>query len=72
MFPKFAGEEYKQFMIIAEKLRSEYDFCHTLDAKLLPWGNTSVSRPTIRMLKPFDELFVDFLVTHKLCHTYVN
>ena len=47
---------------MAEKLRSDYAFGHTLDAKLLPRGETSVSGPIVRLFKPFDELFVDFKV----------
>lgn len=58
MFPKFSGEEFENFMALADKLRSDYDFGHTLDAKLIPRGE-SVSKPTLRLLKPFDELFVD-------------
>ncbi|KAI3865417.1 hypothetical protein MKW92_018197 [Papaver armeniacum] len=58
VFPKFSGEEFENFMSLAEKLRSDYDFGHTLDAKFLPRGG-AVSGPTIRLLKPFDELFVD-------------
>lgn len=60
VFPKFEGEEYENFIKLAEKLRSDYDFGHTLDAKLLPKGDSSVSGPVIRLFKPFDELFVDF------------
>ncbi|XP_026438502.1 protein disulfide-isomerase-like isoform X1 [Papaver somniferum] len=45
-------------MSLAEKLRSDYDFGHTLDAKLLRKGD-AVSGPTIRLSRPFDELFVD-------------
>ncbi|GKA00999.1 hypothetical protein Tco_0673664, partial [Tanacetum coccineum] len=45
---------------LAEKLRSDYEFAHTLDAKLLPRGDTSVSGPLVRLFKPFDELVVDF------------
>ncbi|CAI9758350.1 unnamed protein product [Fraxinus pennsylvanica] len=59
VFPEFAGEEFENFMALAEKLRSDYDFGHTLDAKLLPRGE-SVQKPTLRLLKPFDELVVDF------------
>lgn len=44
---------------MAEKLRSEYDFGHTLDAKFLPRGE-AVKKPTVRLFKPFDELIVDF------------
>lgn len=58
VFPKLSGEEYENFTALADKLRSDYDFVHTLDAKLLPHGE-SVSKPTLRLLKPFDELFVD-------------
>ncbi|KAL0449869.1 UNVERIFIED_CONTAM: protein disulfide-isomerase [Sesamum latifolium] len=36
VFPKFSGEEFENFTALAEKLRSDYDFGHTLDAKLLP------------------------------------
>lgn len=49
-------------MAVAEKLRSEYEFGHTTDAKLLPRGESSVTGPIIRLFKPFDELFVDFQV----------
>ncbi|KAL1539007.1 Thioredoxin-like domain [Salvia divinorum] len=58
VFPKFSGEEYESFNALADKLRGEYDFGHTLDAKLIPRGE-SVSKPTLRLLKPFDELVVD-------------
>lgn len=60
VFPKFSGEEYENFIKLAEKLRSDYEFGHTLDAKVLPRGDTSVTGPIIRLFKPFDELFADF------------
>lgn len=63
VFPKFSGEEYENFNALAEKLRSEYDFGHTLDAKYLPRGESSVTGPVVRLFKPFDELFVDFYVS---------
>ncbi|MBA0823996.1 hypothetical protein Goarm_020687 [Gossypium armourianum] len=47
-------------MALAEKLRSDYDFGHTLDAKHLPRGESSVVGPLVRLFKPFDELVVDF------------
>ncbi|MBA0823997.1 hypothetical protein Goarm_020687, partial [Gossypium armourianum] len=49
-------------MALAEKLRSDYDFGHTLDAKHLPRGESSVVGPLVRLFKPFDELVVDFKV----------
>ncbi|XP_010538989.1 PREDICTED: protein disulfide-isomerase-like [Tarenaya hassleriana] len=60
VFPKFSGEEFENFMVLAEKLRSDFEFGHTLDAKHLPRGESSVSGPLVRLFKPFDELFVDF------------
>ncbi|KAJ9541728.1 hypothetical protein OSB04_028234 [Centaurea solstitialis] len=60
IFPKFVGEEFDKFITVAEKLRSDYDFGHTTNAKLIRRGESSVSKPTVRLLKPFDELFVDF------------
>ncbi|KAL9272630.1 disulfide-isomerase-like protein [Drosera capensis] len=64
IFSDFAGEEYMTFTILAETLRSEFDFGHTLDAKLLPRGESSVQKPIVRIFKPFDELFVDFQDFH--------
>ncbi|XP_021759718.1 protein disulfide-isomerase-like [Chenopodium quinoa] len=59
IFPELSGEEYKSFQALAEKLRSDYEFGHTTDAKLLPRGESSVKKPTLRLFKPFDELVVD-------------
>nr|GMC64581.1 protein disulfide-isomerase-like [Ipomoea batatas] len=59
VFQEFSGEKFENFISLAEKLRSDYDFGHTLDAKLLPSGEP-VDKPTLRLLKPFDELFADF------------
>ncbi|KAK6923718.1 Thioredoxin domain [Dillenia turbinata] len=59
VFPEFSGEEYDNFTILAEKMRSDYGFGHTKDAKVLPRGESDVKKPTIRLLKPFDELAVD-------------
>lgn len=46
-------------MEVAEKLRSDYDFGHTLHANHLPRGDAAVERPLVRLFKPFDELLVD-------------
>ncbi|GMI83186.1 PDI-like 1-2, PROTEIN DISULFIDE ISOMERASE 6 [Hibiscus trionum] len=60
VFSKFSGEEFENYTALAEKLRSDYEFGHTLDAKYLPRGESSVTGPVVRLFKPFDELFVDF------------
>ena len=59
VFPEFSGEKFESFMSLTEKLRSDYEFGHTLNAKLLPRGDTAVSGPIVRLFKPFDELVVD-------------
>nr|GLL28353.1 protein disulfide-isomerase-like [Ipomoea trifida] len=59
VFPKFSGVEFENFITLAEKLRADYDFAHTLDTKHLPRGKP-VDKPTLRLLKPFDELFADY------------
>ncbi|CAH9071058.1 unnamed protein product [Cuscuta epithymum] len=59
VFQEFSGDEFEKFITLAESLRSDYEFGHTLDAKLLPRGE-AVEKPTLRVLKPFDELFTDF------------
>lgn len=59
IFPEFSGEEYTNFTRLAEKLRGDYDFGHTTNAAFLPHGEV-VDQPTVRLIKPFDELFVDF------------
>ncbi|CAA0809954.1 Delta-aminolevulinic acid dehydratase 1-chloroplastic [Striga hermonthica] len=60
VFSEFSGEKFENFTSLAERLRADYEFGHTLDAKLLPRGDSSVEVPLVRLLKPFDELFVDF------------
>ncbi|KAJ8773354.1 hypothetical protein K2173_028531 [Erythroxylum novogranatense] len=59
VFSKFSGQEFDNFIVVAEKLRSDYEFRHTLDAKHLPLGESSVAGPLVRLFKPFDERFVD-------------
>ncbi|KDP32815.1 hypothetical protein JCGZ_12107 [Jatropha curcas] len=60
VFPKLSGQEFENYLAVADKLRSDYEFGHTLDAKHLPRGESSVTGPLVRLFKPFDELFVDF------------
>ncbi|KAL2339762.1 hypothetical protein Fmac_007702 [Flemingia macrophylla] len=64
VFPKFSGEEFDNFTVLAEKLRDDYDFGHTLSAKHLPTEESSVTGPIVRLFKPFDELSVDFQDFH--------
>lgn len=63
IFSEFSGEEFETYITVADKLRSDYDFGHTLDAKILPRGDSTVEKPIIRLFKPFDERFIDFKVS---------
>ncbi|XP_057795743.1 protein disulfide-isomerase [Salvia miltiorrhiza] len=60
VFPEFSGEKFENFTTLAERLRADYEFGHTLVAKVLPRGDSSATGPLVRLFKPFDELFVDF------------
>ena len=64
VFPEFSGEEFENFLKVAETLRAEYDFGHTKEAKHLPQGETNIQGPTIRLFKPYDELNLDFKVRY--------
>ncbi|PHT30349.1 Protein disulfide-isomerase [Capsicum baccatum] len=59
IFPELSLEKIQNFTALAEDLRVDYDIVHTLDAKLLPRGGL-VHKPSIRLFKPFDELYADF------------
>ncbi|THG14312.1 protein disulfide-isomerase-like [Camellia sinensis] len=60
VFLEFSGEKFENFTALTKKLRSDYEFGHTLDAKLLPRGESSVTGLIVRLFKPFDEFVVDF------------
>ncbi|PWA61461.1 PDI-like 1-1 [Artemisia annua] len=64
IFPTFSGEEFENFTAIANQVLWDYwdyDFFHTSDASLIPRDESSslTTKPALRLLKPFDELFVD-------------
>jgi protein disulfide-isomerase A1 len=59
VFPAFGGSEYDNFMAVAEEMRNDYDFLHTLDGSILPRGDKAVKGPAVRLFKPFDELYAD-------------
>jgi hypothetical protein len=67
VFSEFSGAEFDNFVTLAEKLRSDYTFSHTKDAKFLPHGGSSVDVPFVRLFKPFDELFSDSQVYMLAC-----
>ncbi|KAG5054624.1 hypothetical protein JHK85_007134 [Glycine max] len=65
-------KDFDNFSALAEKLRSDYDFGHPLNVKLLPRGESRVSGPIVRLSKPFNELFVDFQVVFISADLFCN
>ncbi|KAJ0973146.1 hypothetical protein J5N97_021105 [Dioscorea zingiberensis] len=59
VFPEYSGEQFKNFITVAGKLRSDHGFGHSSDAKFLPRGHLTINQPTVRLLKPLDELVVN-------------
>ena len=62
MFTSYDSEDFTNFVSIASKLRSDYDFKHTIDANLLPPLKDAITGPMIRVFKKFDEGFNDLKV----------
>ncbi|CAH8387406.1 unnamed protein product [Eruca vesicaria subsp. sativa] len=58
VFHKLSGSEFVSFLATAEKLRSDYDFAHTSDAKLLPHGESSIPLFTIFDKNPNNHPYV--------------
>ncbi|XP_044983670.1 protein disulfide-isomerase-like [Hordeum vulgare subsp. vulgare] len=59
VFMEFSGTGFTNFLEVAEKLRSDYDFGHIMHANHLPRGDAAVERPLVRLFKTFNELVVD-------------
>ncbi|KAL0438106.1 UNVERIFIED_CONTAM: protein disulfide-isomerase [Sesamum latifolium] len=67
VFPEFSGEKFDNFTTLAERLRADYDFGHTLDAKFLPRGDSSAAGPLVRLFKPL----MNSLWTSRMHHPFV-
>uniref|UniRef100_A0A0D6R325 Protein disulfide-isomerase n=1 Tax=Araucaria cunninghamii TaxID=56994 RepID=A0A0D6R325_ARACU len=59
VFSKLEGEEFANFTAVAEELRSDYEFGHTTDAAVLPYNDSPIKLPAVRLFKPFDERHAD-------------
>jgi protein disulfide-isomerase A1 len=53
------SKEYKEFLNVADELRSEYNFTHTFDSSYVPDTGVDLSAPAVRLYKNFDEGFSD-------------
>ncbi|XP_073141835.1 protein disulfide-isomerase [Henckelia pumila] len=59
VFQELSGESFENFTTLADRLRDDCEFGHTIDGKLLPHGDISSGGPFVRLFKPFDELVVN-------------
>jgi protein disulfide-isomerase A1 len=57
------SQEYKEFLNVADELRSEYNFTHTFDSSYVPDTGVDLSAPAVRLYKNFDEGFSDATVS---------
>ena len=69
VFSSYDSEEFTIFTSVANELRSDYEFKHTLDASFLPTKETALTGPAIRLFKKFDEGFSDLKV---IIHLFVS
>jgi len=59
VFKSLESKEYTDFVLVADELRSDYEFAHTLDSSLVPDKGVALSAPAVRLYKNFDEGFND-------------
>lgn len=63
MFKSLDDKEYSDFVSVADDLRGDYQFVHTLDSSFVPDGGVALVAPTVRLYKSFDEGFNDAQVS---------
>lgn len=51
-------------MTVADELRTDYQFAHTLDSSFVPDKGVVLVAPAVRLYKCFDEGFNDAQVSH--------
>lgn len=59
MFKSLEDKEYSDFLVVADELRSDYQFVHTLDSSFVPDNGVPLVAPAVRLYKSFDEGFND-------------
>ncbi|CAA6657194.1 unnamed protein product [Spirodela intermedia] len=78
VFSEFSGDEFDKYMNVAEKLRSDYNFGHTKNAKSLPKGDTNDFHPDAvekfieRATKPLVTVLTKDPATHPLVINFFN
>ncbi|XP_024397608.1 protein disulfide-isomerase isoform X3 [Physcomitrium patens] len=59
LFKSLEDKEYLDFMTVADELRTDYQFAHTLDSSFVPDKGVVLVAPAVRLYKCFDEGFND-------------
>lgn len=55
LFKSLEDKEYLDFMTVADELRTDYQFAHTLDSSFVPNKGVVLVAPAGRLYKCFDE-----------------
>lgn len=63
LFKSTDDKEYTNYVSVADELRSDYQFVHTLDSTYVPEKGVALSAPAVRLYKSFDEGFNDAIVS---------
>ncbi|KAG0566686.1 hypothetical protein KC19_7G081300 [Ceratodon purpureus] len=59
VFKSLDDKEYSDFVSVADELRGDYQFVHTLDTSFVPDKGVALVAPAVRLYKRFDEGFND-------------
>lgn len=59
VFKSLDEKEYSDFVSVADDLRGDYQFVHTLDSSFVPDKGVALVAPAVRLYKNFDEGFND-------------
>jgi len=63
VFKSLEDKEYSDFLVVADDLRVDYQFVHTLDSSFVPDNGVALVAPAVRLYKTFDEGFNDVQVS---------
>jgi hypothetical protein len=67
VFKSLDEKEYSDFVSVADDLRGDYQFVHTLDSSFVPDKGVALVAPAVRLYKSFDEGFNDAQVSLQFC-----
>lgn len=68
VFSSLDGDEYANFLKVADAQRSSFVFAHTADASFVPDDGVPLKTPSIRFYKNFDDKIADYTVDFDPIH----